>query len=65
MKNSNPNHSKAPFMVYYPPYVGLVPKTVGGVTLKLLGSPWYPFKLPIWIHENCSMFGGWNEALRP
>jgi len=35
MKDSDPNHPKAPFRVYYPPYV--VPKTVGGITLKLLG----------------------------
>jgi len=50
MKNPDPNHPKALFRVYYPPY--LVPKTVGGITLKLLASPGYPFKLPIRMHEN-------------
>ena len=43
MKNSDPNHPKAPFMVYYPPFV--VPKAVGGMTFKLLSSLWYPVKL--------------------
>src|SRR6218665_29486 len=36
-KNSDPNHPKALYRVYYPPYV--IPKTVGCLTLKLLGYP--------------------------
>ena len=43
MKNSDPNHPKALFRVYYTPYV--IPKTVGGVTLKLLGYPCYLIKI--------------------
>src|SRR6218665_1884877 len=45
MKNSDPNHPKALFRVYYPPH--LVPKTMGVITLKLLASPGYALKLPI------------------
>ena len=37
MKNSDPNHPKSFYRVYYPPHV--VPETVGGITLKLLGNP--------------------------
>ena len=37
MKNSDPNHPKALYRVYYP--FNLVPKTIGGIALKLLGYP--------------------------
>ena len=37
MKNSDPNHPKALYRVYYAPYV--VPKTVDDIALKLLGYP--------------------------
>jgi len=43
MKNSDPNHPKVLYRVYYPPYV--IPKTVGGITLKLLGYPCYLIKI--------------------
>ena len=50
MKNSDPNQPKALDRIYYPPY--LVPKTVGGITLKLLGYPRHLFK----IQHNCIVF---------
>ena len=44
MKNSDSNHPKALYRVYYPPYV--VPKTVGRIMFTLLTSPWCPSKFP-------------------
>src|SRR6218665_2497722 len=58
MKNSDPNHPKVLYRVYYPPYV--IPKTVGGVTLKLLGYPCYLIK----IQYNCIVLQCMKIALR-
>src|SRR6218665_3789930 len=60
MKNSDPNHPKVLYRVYYPPYV--IPKTFGAITLKLLGYPCYLIKIlynlhsPS-VHENCAKLG--------
>jgi len=45
MKNSDPNHPKALYTVYYPPHV--LPKMMGSVSLKLLASRQPPSKLRI------------------
>src|SRR6218665_2701726 len=42
MKDSDPNHSKAIFRVYYPPH--LLPKIFGCIAFKSLGTPSYLIK---------------------
>jgi len=37
IKNSDPNHQNAFFRVYYPPQ--LLPKMMGSITFKSLGTP--------------------------
>src|SRR6218665_951498 len=61
IKNSDPNHPKALLRVYYPPR--LLPKIIGCITFKLLGTPWYLIKLHIQLHsaltdEFSSRLGG-------
>ena len=47
MKNSDPNHPQALYRVYYPPYIYVVPRTIGGVTRKSLACPLYLFELAL------------------
>src|SRR6218665_2725273 len=42
MKDSDPNHRKAIFRVYYPPH--LLPKIFGCIAFKSLGTPSYLIK---------------------
>src|SRR6218665_2258413 len=48
MKNSDPNHPKAIFRVYYPPH--LLPKIIGCIAFKSLGTPSYLIKFHILLH---------------
>src|SRR6218665_1354233 len=51
MKDSDPNHPKAIFRVYYPPH--LIPKIIGCIAFKSLGTPRYLIKLHI-IALHCT-----------
>src|SRR6218665_2164401 len=48
MKDSDPNHPKAIFRVYYPPH--LLPKSFGCIAFKSLGTPSYLITFHIKLH---------------
>src|SRR6218665_3136337 len=51
MKDSNPNHPKTIFRVYYPPH--LLPKIFGCIAFKSLGTPSYLIKFN--FTYNCTV----------
>src|SRR6218665_2893167 len=59
MKDSDPNHPKAIVRVYYPPH--LLPKIIGCIAFKSLGTPSYLIKFHIKLH--CTSKGEVSSSL--
>src|SRR6218665_2575459 len=57
MKDSDPNHPKAIFRVYYPPH--LLPKIFGCIAFKSLGTPSYLIKIS---HIIALYFESWVSS---